>query len=45
MPTIGTSYSDMRATVTDTKNTVVYSAVDGAGNWRFATRTVEVIEQ
>ena len=82
--TVGTSYSDMSATVTDTgvnsldltgplvtnnnlglhysvdgvdmndvsidtststTHTVVYSAVDGSGNWGYATRTVEVIAQ
>ncbi len=74
--TVGTSYSDMGATVSDTDgegnvnlnlglhysvngvdmetvsidtqatstHTIVYSAVDGAGNWGYATRTVEVIE-
>src|SRR5262249_49879515 len=30
-------------TSTTSSHTIVYSAVDGAGNWGFATRTVEVI--
>jgi hypothetical protein len=74
--TVGSSYIDLGATVTDTNengevnnnlglhfnvngvdvtdisidttatstNTVVFSAVDGAGNWGYATRTVEVVE-
>ncbi len=36
------STSSPQATTT---HTIVYSAVDGAGNWSFATRTVEVIPQ
>ena len=32
-------------TSTTTTHTLVYSSVDGAGNWGFATRTVEVLEQ
>ena len=75
--TVGSVYSDLGATVTDTNadgsvnnnlglhfnvngldmndisintsatstNTVVYSAVDGSGNWGYATRTVEVVQQ
>ncbi len=73
---VGTSYSDLGATVTDigeggivnnnlglhfnvngldvqqisidtsatSTHTIIYSAVDGAGNWGYATRTVEVVE-
>jgi hypothetical protein len=32
-------------TSTTTTHTIVYSAVDSAGNWGFATRTVEVLPQ
>jgi len=32
-------------TSTTTTHTIVFSAVDGAGNWGYATRTVEVIPQ
>jgi hypothetical protein len=28
-----------------TTHTIIYSAVDGNGNWGFATRTVDVIQQ
>ncbi len=40
----GVSMNDISINTTATStNTVVYSAVDGAGNWGYATRTVEVI--
>jgi hypothetical protein len=32
-------------TSTSTTYTIVYSAVDGAGNWGYATRTIEVLNQ
>ncbi|MCX6702154.1 MAG: hypothetical protein NTX96_03110, partial [Candidatus Zambryskibacteria bacterium] len=31
-------------TTATSTHTIVYSAVDGSGNWGYATRTVEVIE-
>ena len=32
-------------TSTTTIHTIIYSSVDGAGNWGYATRTVEVLSQ
>lgn len=41
---IDTSISTSTAQATTT-HTIIYSAMDGAGNWGFATRTVDVIPQ
>ena len=41
-PSISSGSSTPSATTTT--HTVIYSAVDGAGNWGYATRTVEVVQ-
>ena len=40
---VDTSWISTTTPQATTTHTIIYSAVDGAGNWGYATRTVDVV--